>query len=151
MASVNLMGTYFTGICIEHQLLIFWFTRRGVTWRQGQLLKHDRVGAGAQVGGKSVRCGDDVVLLSGTCWPDSKIFEFLVNFTFVFQRLKARQKVDFNYSLYYVIKSSAIIFQMNVILNIIIFLLLMHLVGTTKLRLLMLKYASVPTIYRYRR
>ena len=69
MASVNLMGTYLTGICIEHQLLIFWFTRRGVTWRQGQLLKHDRVGAGAQVGGKSVRCGDDVVVPSRTCWP----------------------------------------------------------------------------------
>ena len=30
MASVNLMGTSFTGICLEHQLSIFWFTRRGV-------------------------------------------------------------------------------------------------------------------------
>ena len=28
--SVNLMGTSFTGICLEHQLLIFWFTWRGV-------------------------------------------------------------------------------------------------------------------------
>ena len=30
-ASVNLMGTSCTGICLEHQLLIFWFTRRGVS------------------------------------------------------------------------------------------------------------------------
>ena len=30
MASVNLMGTSCTGICLEHQLSIFWLTRRGV-------------------------------------------------------------------------------------------------------------------------
>ena len=30
LASVNLMGTSFTGICLKHQLLIFWLTRRGL-------------------------------------------------------------------------------------------------------------------------
>ena len=30
MSSVNLMGTFCTGICLLHWLLIFWFTRQGV-------------------------------------------------------------------------------------------------------------------------
>ena len=34
-------------------------------WDVCQLSKHD----GAGVGGKSVRCGDDVVVPSRTCWP----------------------------------------------------------------------------------
>ena len=33
MVSVNLIGTSCTGICLEHQLSIFWLMRRGVTGR----------------------------------------------------------------------------------------------------------------------
>ena len=45
------------------------------TRRQGQLLKHDQVRVRAGVRGKSVRYGDDVLVPSGTYWPDSKILE----------------------------------------------------------------------------
>ena len=34
MSSVNLMGTFCTGSCLVHWLLIFWFTRRGVNNNQ---------------------------------------------------------------------------------------------------------------------
>ena len=32
MAYVNLMGTSFTGICLEHHILIFWITRMRGVW-----------------------------------------------------------------------------------------------------------------------